>query len=82
MDYLSAVDSQASDLPVSPPDLYLPPEDEHGNKGGGHPWSVDMWGLGCLIWEVYNGPLEDAAQLKEVKKLPRILVPQYARLMR
>ena len=82
MDYLGSVESRPSDLPLSPPEVYLPPEHEGSSKDSGHPWSVDMWGLGCLIWEVYNGPLHDAAQLKDVKQLPRILVPQYARLMR
>lgn len=23
-----------------------------------------MWGLGCLIWEVFNGPLKSPSSLK------------------
>ena len=33
--------------------------------------SVDVWGLGCLLWEVYNGPLLQAASLKSPLKVGR-----------
>lgn len=26
--------------------------------------STDMWGLGCLVWESYNGPLANRSNLK------------------
>lgn len=29
--------------------------------------STDMWGLGCLIWEVYNGPLRGQSSLQELE---------------
>jgi hypothetical protein len=28
--------------------------------------STDMWGLGCLIWEAFNGPLPQQAALKDL----------------
>lgn len=28
-----------------------------------------MWGLGCLIWETYNGPLTSNSQLKVTDKV-------------
>lgn len=31
--------------------------------------SADMWGLGCLIWEVFNGPLQKQSSLKELAKV-------------
>ena len=31
--------------------------------------SADMWGVGCLIWEVYNGVLPQATALKTVAKV-------------
>ena len=31
--------------------------------------SVDMWGMGCLIWEVYNGPLSQSMDLKTVNNV-------------
>ena len=41
-----------------------------------------MWGFGCLIWEVYNGPLARPEQLKIVEALPKPLLPQYVLLIR
>lgn len=32
-------------------------------------WSVDAWGLGCLLWEVFNGPLGQVASLKNTSKV-------------
>jgi hypothetical protein len=39
------------------PSKYAPPELRGGTGGSrvGKLGSADMWGLGCLIWEVYNG---------------------------
>lgn len=31
--------------------------------------STDMWGLGCLIWEVFNGSLSQINSLKSVGKV-------------
>ena len=31
--------------------------------------SIDMWGLGCLIWEVFNGPLSQQSSLKILEKV-------------
>ena len=31
--------------------------------------STDMWGLGCLIWEVFNGSLSQISALKSVGKV-------------
>ena len=28
--------------------------------------STDMWGLGCLIWEAFNGPLPQQSALKDL----------------
>lgn len=28
-----------------------------------------MWGLGCLVWEVYNGPLRQASSLRNTSKV-------------
>ena len=40
-----------------------------------------MWGLGCLVWECFNGPLKDISSLKSFSALPRTLVTGYASLM-
>ncbi|KAM5249051.1 N-terminal kinase-like protein isoform 10-T10 [Ctenodactylus gundi] len=44
-------------------------------------WSADMWRLGCLIWEVFNGPLPRAAALRNPGKIPKSLVPHYCELV-
>ncbi|NP_001412123.1 N-terminal kinase-like protein isoform 19 [Homo sapiens] len=44
-------------------------------------WSADMWRLGCLIWEVFNGPLPRAAALRNPGKIPKTLVPHYCELV-
>lgn len=31
--------------------------------------SSDIWGLGVLIWEVFNGPLNHQSSLKDIKKV-------------
>ena len=40
-----------------------------------------MWGLGCLIWEVFNGPLSRTGALKSVGKIPKNLVTDYVQLV-
>ncbi len=32
-------------------------------------WSVDSWGLGCLIWEIFNGILQNVTALKNHGKV-------------
>ncbi|CAH0394139.1 unnamed protein product [Bemisia tabaci] len=44
-------------------------------------WSTDMWGLGCLIWEVFNGPLIQPRSLKSNNKIPTSLKQVYTELM-
>lgn len=43
--------------------------------------SSDMWGLGCLIWEAFNGPLTNQPALKTVDKIPKQLVTLYCELV-
>lgn len=28
-----------------------------------------MWGLGCLVWESYNGPLRSRTNLKDIENV-------------
>ncbi|CAH8432526.1 unnamed protein product, partial [Schistosoma guineensis] len=57
-------------------DPYMPPDNR----------LVDSWGLGCLIWEIFNpsSTLKDRAQLIESsysKRIPKALVHDYRRLI-
>ncbi|KAK2553826.1 N-terminal kinase-like protein [Acropora cervicornis] len=78
MEYLKPVEPPSStsaepDLPRLPVlQVYEPPE---GRK------SADMWGLGCLIWEVFNGPLQKTGSLKSVGKIPKNLITDYVQLV-
>lgn len=72
----------ASETPPSKPsllDVYRVPE--HGKNTSGQKWSYDSWGLGCLIWEIFNGPLSSAASLKTLGKIPKSLSPFYCELV-
>lgn len=61
---------------------YDPPEKVDLRKGMmAKKWSSDMWGLGCLIWEVFNGPLPQTSSLKSFGKIPKSLVPHYCELV-
>ncbi|CAH1637668.1 unnamed protein product [Spodoptera littoralis] len=43
--------------------------------------SSDMWGLGCLIWEAYNGPLKNQPALKTTDNIPKQLCTLYCELV-
>ncbi|XP_067104118.1 N-terminal kinase-like protein isoform X3 [Osmerus mordax] len=62
------------------PDMekYDPPESPNS---GGEKWAGDVWRLGCLIWEVFNGPLPRASSLRSLGKVPKSLVPHYCELV-
>jgi SCY1-like protein 1 len=59
---------------------YSPPESTKGTRKV-EKWSTDMWGLGCLIWEMFNGPLAQSSNLKNTSKLPKNLVSHYCELV-
>lgn len=88
VEYLKPVDpppnTEEPDLPRLPVlQVYEPPEGRKFSKGNKkiEKWSADMWGLGCLIWEVFNGSLSRTGSLKSVGKIPKNLVPDYVQLV-
>ncbi|KAG2468979.1 SCYL1 protein, partial [Polypterus senegalus] len=60
---------------------YDPPEKSESNRNSGEKWSADVWRLGCLIWEVFNGPLPRSSSLRTLGKVPKSLVPHYCELV-
>ncbi|XP_071783226.1 N-terminal kinase-like protein [Centroberyx gerrardi] len=62
------------------PDMekYDPPETPNNT---GEKWAGEVWRLGCLIWEVFNGPLPRASSLRSLGKIPKALVPHYCELV-
>ena len=55
---------------------YSPPELKV-NPSGPPTQNQDLWGLGCIIWEVFNGPLGQPADLGKLGKVPAKLAPVY-----
>ena len=62
---------------------YDPPEGRTYSKTNRklEKWSMDMWGLGCLIWEVFNGNLPRTSALKAVGKIPKTFLANYCELV-
>ncbi|XP_036932808.1 N-terminal kinase-like protein isoform X1 [Acanthopagrus latus] len=62
------------------PDMekYDPPE---MSNSSGEKWAGEVWRLGCLIWEVFNGPLPRTSSLRSLGKVPKALVPHYCELV-
>ncbi|XP_054706089.1 N-terminal kinase-like protein [Uloborus diversus] len=60
---------------------YNPPECEAPTKQDCPPWASDSWGLGCLIWESFNGRLQKTSLLKAPGKIPSSLTPFYCELV-
>lgn len=63
-------------------DHYTPPElkDSSSHKRPGPKWARDSWGLGCLMWEVFNGPLTRPSSLESPGKIPKSLTPAFNQL--
>uniref|UniRef100_A0A8C1TKH2 N-terminal kinase-like protein n=1 Tax=Cyprinus carpio TaxID=7962 RepID=A0A8C1TKH2_CYPCA len=83
LDHVTSNQGESTSLPppkVINPDLerYDPPESP---GGGGDKWTGDVWRLGCLIWEVFNGNLPRASSLRSLGKIPKQLVPHYCELV-
>ncbi|XP_039267471.2 N-terminal kinase-like protein [Styela clava] len=86
VDYMYPASGEGSNLPpfktLPMLEKYDPPEKSARNRNKkSSKWSSDMWGLGCLIWEVFNGPLPRTSSLKVVGKIPKSLVAHYCELV-
>ncbi|KAL0270408.1 UNVERIFIED_CONTAM: hypothetical protein PYX00_007828 [Menopon gallinae] len=77
--------SEGSGLPIKlipALDKYDPPEKADPSKQRLiTKCSTDMWGLGCLIWEVFNGPLPKPTSLKCLDNIPKSLTGVYCELV-
>lgn len=83
LDYMFSAQGDCAVPRKGVPDLekYDPPELADSRKTVGEKWSADMWRLGCLIWEVFNGPLPRSSSLRSLGKIPKSLVPHYCELV-
>jgi len=84
VDYMFPASGEGSNYPPLKPlpalEKYDPPEKSSKSRKS-EKWSADMWGLGCLIWEVFNGKLPRTSSLKVTSKIPKKLVKCYCELM-
>lgn len=68
LEYVSSNTTDTYPIKYEALDKYQPP-----NCGSqGTKWSSDSWGLGCLIWEVFNGTLSQTTALKSTGKVSEI----------
>ena len=57
---------------------YSPPERADTSKARiSNSWGADVWGLGCLIWEVYNGALPAMESLGKLGDIAKNLQSTY-----
>jgi SCY1-like protein 1 len=56
--------------------MYSPPELKN-NPANPPTQNQDLWGLGCIIWEVFNGAVEQPSDLGRLGKIPAKLAPVY-----
>ena len=63
------------------PGVYRPGELDKGQFDG-PPYSVDSWGLGCLVREVFGSvALQGKDQLRETSSLPEEVLADYKNLL-
>ena len=68
---------------IVPPTLRAPEFASNGGEGfdKGPAWAVDAWAVGCLIYELFNGPIDKPQQLMQPGKIPSPLLKDYKRLL-
>ncbi|BFF91362.1 N-terminal kinase-like protein [Drosophila madeirensis] len=84
LEYVSAADGNPMP-PVKIPvtlEVYDSPEKNDQSKlKAATKCSVDMWGLGCLVWEAFNGVLKQRSNLKDIDHIPKSLQSLYCELV-
>uniref|UniRef100_U5EYR2 N-terminal kinase-like protein n=1 Tax=Corethrella appendiculata TaxID=1370023 RepID=U5EYR2_9DIPT len=84
LEYVSPADTAPISPIKIPPalEVYDPPEKSDLNKlRSSTKCSSDMWGLGCLVWEAFNGPLKARGNLKDLSSIPKTLTSLYMELV-
>lgn len=84
LEYVAAADGNPMP-PVKIPvtlEVYDSPEKNDQSKlKAATKCSVDMWGLGCLVWEAFNGVLKQRSNLKDIEHIPKSLQSLYCELV-
>ncbi|CAL8264253.1 unnamed protein product [Lota lota] len=86
LDHVASEQGDPSGASLPPPKAVYPDMEKYDppeipGSGGTEKWAGEVWRLGCLIWEVFNGPLPRASSLRSLGKVPKLLVPHYCELV-
>ncbi len=80
---VTTADSEEFPGPCSPAlQKYAAPEvSDSSKRRAAMPYSRDMWGLGCIVWEAFNGSLPAARNLGQIGDIPKPLSQLYMELV-
>ncbi|ALC48061.1 yata [Drosophila busckii] len=84
LEYVAAADGSPMPpvkIPVTLEVYDAPEKNDQSKLKAATKCSVDMWGLGCLVWEAFNGPLKQRSNLKELEHVPKSLQSLYCELV-
>lgn len=85
LDHVAPEQGDPSGVPLPAPKTVYPDMEKYDppemSNSSGEKWAGEVWRLGCLIWEVFNGPLPRNSSLRSLGKIPKALVPHYCELV-
>uniref|UniRef100_A0A3B4Z3F9 N-terminal kinase-like protein n=1 Tax=Stegastes partitus TaxID=144197 RepID=A0A3B4Z3F9_9TELE len=85
LDHVAPEQGDPSGVPLPAPKAVYPDMEKYDppemSNSSGEKWAGEVWRLGCLIWEVFNGPLPRTSSLRSLGKIPKALVPHYCELV-
>lgn len=85
LDHVTPEQGDPSGTPLPAPKVVYPDMEKYDppelSNNSGEKWTGEVWRLGCLIWEVFNGPLPRTSSLRSLGKIPKTLVPHYCELV-
>ncbi|XP_069026587.1 N-terminal kinase-like protein [Embiotoca jacksoni] len=85
LDHVAPEQGDPSGVPLPTPKAVYPEMEKYDppemSNSSGEKWAGEVWRLGCLIWEVFNGPLPRTSSLRSLGKIPKALVPHYCELV-
>ncbi|XP_039490641.1 N-terminal kinase-like protein isoform X2 [Drosophila santomea] len=84
LEYVSAADGNPmppAKIPVTLEVYDSPEKNDQSKLKAATKCSVDMWGLGCLVWEAFNGVLKQRSNLKDIEHIPKSLQSLYCELV-
>uniref|UniRef100_A0A8C6KVB4 N-terminal kinase-like protein n=1 Tax=Nothobranchius furzeri TaxID=105023 RepID=A0A8C6KVB4_NOTFU len=81
LDHVTPEQGDPSGVSLPSPKAVNPDMEKYDPPDTGSRFLWKVWRLGCLIWEVFNGPLTRTSALRSLGKIPKSLVPHYCELV-